>query len=238
MNSRPKAPRVLTAVSILLFVVGLGGLIASIFMNSFVLDKFNAYGDVPIPGTATVELPKGDMTINFHARVTGGRGSSLPVPKLKFQLIPPDGVPDPDITEKIGSSITINNDAHVRVWVAKIETPGTYTVTTSGEVNGYIKPRLAFGRDSSSAWWPISFGAMIGVGVIGVIVSGVLRSRTRTTSIRVAPTPSPFQSPPSHFPTDDGVRIEQLKTLAALRDSGALTEQEFETEKRRVLGEG
>jgi len=33
----------------------------------------------------------------------------------------------------------------------------------------------------------------------------------------------------------DGVRIEQLKSLAALRDSGALTEAEFEAEKRRIL---
>jgi hypothetical protein len=31
------------------------------------------------------------------------------------------------------------------------------------------------------------------------------------------------------------VKIEQLKTLAALRDSGALTEEEFQAEKRRVL---
>ena len=38
-----------------------------------------------------------------------------------------------------------------------------------------------------------------------------------------------------YTPTDDGVRIEQLKNLAALRDSGALTDAEFETEKRRIL---
>jgi hypothetical protein len=31
------------------------------------------------------------------------------------------------------------------------------------------------------------------------------------------------------------VRLEQLKQLAALRDSGALTDQEFEAEKRRIL---
>ncbi|MGU3654302.1 SHOCT domain-containing protein [Mycolicibacterium sp. A43C] len=32
------------------------------------------------------------------------------------------------------------------------------------------------------------------------------------------------------------MRLENLKTLAALRDSGALTEAEFESEKRRLLG--
>lgn len=36
-------------------------------------------------------------------------------------------------------------------------------------------------------------------------------------------------------PTDEGIKIEQLKTLVALRDSGALTEAEFEAEKHRIL---
>ena len=38
-----------------------------------------------------------------------------------------------------------------------------------------------------------------------------------------------------HEPGDEGVRLERLKTIAALRDSGALTEEEFEAEKRRIL---
>jgi len=35
--------------------------------------------------------------------------------------------------------------------------------------------------------------------------------------------------------TNEGAKLEQLKTLAALRDSGALTEAEFEAEKRKIL---
>ncbi len=38
-----------------------------------------------------------------------------------------------------------------------------------------------------------------------------------------------------HTLTDQGTKIEQLKTLAALRDSGALTEAEFEAEKHKIL---
>ncbi len=37
------------------------------------------------------------------------------------------------------------------------------------------------------------------------------------------------------FPMTRVCKMEQLKTIAALRDSGALTEAEFETEKRRIL---
>jgi hypothetical protein len=38
-------------------------------------------------------------------------------------------------------------------------------------------------------------------------------------------------------PIDEGARIDQLKALAALRDSGALNEAEFEAEKHKILGE-
>jgi hypothetical protein len=49
--------------------------------------------------------------------------------------------------------------------------------------------------------------------------------------------PAPPEAPvtTASEPSDEGVRLERLKTLAALRDSGALTQQEFETEKRRIL---
>ena len=36
-------------------------------------------------------------------------------------------------------------------------------------------------------------------------------------------------------PTDEGAKIDQLKSIAALRDSGALTEAEFEAEKHKIL---
>ena len=49
---------------------------------------------------------------------------------------------------------------------------------------------------------------------------------------------SPKPVPPVVTPSDEGVKIQQLKTLAALRDSGALTEKEFQAEKRRVLDGG
>ncbi|HXO25375.1 MAG TPA: SHOCT domain-containing protein, partial [Streptosporangiaceae bacterium] len=38
-----------------------------------------------------------------------------------------------------------------------------------------------------------------------------------------------------HEPSGEGVRLERLKTIAALHDSGALTDAEFEAEKRRIL---
>jgi hypothetical protein len=48
----------------------------------------------------------------------------------------------------------------------------------------------------------------------------------------VAPTP-PAPTPPA--PTADD-RVSTLERLASLRDRGILTEEEFQAEKRRVLG--
>jgi hypothetical protein len=46
---------------------------------------------------------------------------------------------------------------------------------------------------------------------------------------------APEQALASHAPTAEAIKLEQLKTLSSLRDSGALTEAEFEAEKRRIL---
>jgi hypothetical protein len=36
--------------------------------------------------------------------------------------------------------------------------------------------------------------------------------------------------------SEDGIKNEQLKIVAALHDSGALAKEEFEAERRRILG--
>lgn len=65
------------------------------------------------------------------------------------------------------------------------------------------------------------------------------RRRARSGSSTAAATgsldDSPHEPGESFVPTDQGVRLEQLKTIAALRGSGALTEAEFKAEKRRIL---
>jgi hypothetical protein len=47
-----------------------------------------------------------------------------------------------------------------------------------------------------------------------------------------APAPAPVAAPAADAPDP----IEQLTKLAALRDSGALTDAEFEAEKAKILG--
>ena len=46
----------------------------------------------------------------------------------------------------------------------------------------------------------------------------------------------PQYAPPPPPPQDTGVDLEKLQQLGELRDSGVLTEEEFQAQKARVLG--
>lgn len=246
MTSRRVAKFSLT-VAILTLVVSVAGFIVTLVLNAFFLDKYDAYGEVAIPGSGSVHLPAGDVTVSLHTLVIGGtNGVGLPVPPLGISISPPDGVPQPEVTESIGSTTTVNNDAHVRVWMVRVPVEATYRVTTDGEVGGYINPRLAFGHQSSYGWLVWVFVAMFGVGLIDLLLSVVWLSRSRPAASASPASPYFAEAPvlashPSdpprtaYEPSDDGIRLERLKTLAALRDSGALTEEEFQSEKRRIL---
>jgi hypothetical protein len=247
MTGQRTAARILIWISILTLVVSVAGFIATLILNAFVLDKYDAYGEVPIPGSSSLHLPAGEVTVSFPTLVSGSPGGGgLPVPELKLRLVPPDGVSDPKVIENVGSTTTVNNDAHVPVWVVQIPAEGTYGVQTDGQVNGYINPTLAFGHGSSYGWLVWLFVGLFVLGLIDLVASLFWSARAGKTDRLLGPeelltlegptwNAGAAPSDASYTPTDDGVRIEQLKSLAALRDSGALTEAEFEAEKRRVL---
>jgi len=259
MTGRRTAPRIFVIAAILTLVVAVVGFIVTIVLNAFVLDKYNAYGEVPIPGTTKLHLPAGEATVSFHVQTVGSSsGSGLPVPPLGLTIVPPQGVPDPQVTENYGTTTTVNNDTRIRVWVVQIPAEGNYDITTSGQVNGYINPQLAFGHDSSNGTLAWAFVGLFVVGLLeltGAIIYAIRSGKAPRAPSQptihvgetyragdgypVAPT-YPFSSSPAsdpYTPSADGIRIEQLKNLASLRDSGALTEQEFQAEKRRILND-
>ncbi|ODQ94405.1 hypothetical protein [Mycolicibacterium holsaticum] len=164
-------PRLAVVVSTLTVVVGIAGVIATLVLNAFVLDDYDAYGEVPIPGSGEVHLPAGDVNVSFHTLVIGQPTTGFPIPRMSLSIEPPDGVADPVVTESIGATTTVNSDTHVRVWTARIAQGATYRVTTDGDINGYISPRLAFGHGSSHAWLPWVFGLLAGAGAVLLIPS-------------------------------------------------------------------
>jgi Short C-terminal domain len=239
-------PRIAIIVAVLSMVASIIGLVASIVLNAFVFDEYDAYGEVPVPGSRSLQLPAGEVTVSFHTVITGRpAGGGLPIPELKMGIDPPPGVGTPQVTESIGGTTTVNSDAHVRVWLVQIPEAGTYTVRTDGNVGGYISPRLAFGHGSTYGWLWWLFGGLLVLSIVELVAALIWSAKSAKRARPLAPeelldqpTWDAGPTPSSYTPTADGVRIEQLKSLAALRDSGALTEAEFEAEKRRILDWG
>lgn len=251
MKSR-RVAKISLILAIVTMVVALAGFIATLVLNAFVFDEYDAYGEVPIPGSGNIHLPAGDVTVSLHVLVVGSSNGGLPVPPLGLSITPPVGVPKPEVTESSGSTTTINNDAHVRVWNIRVASEGNYDIRTEGQVSGYINPRLAFGHQSSHGNLVWVFVALFVVGLVDLALSIFWLSRTNRIVVKtglnkpylsepggyISPLssgPRPSYVPPPSEPTGEGVRVERLKTLASLRDSGALTEEEFQAEKRRIL---
>jgi hypothetical protein len=239
------APRALTVVAVVTMVVSVIGFITTLILNAFVFDEYDAYGEVPIPGSSSLHLPAGDVTVTFHTVLIGSTsGSGLPVPPLKYRIESPEGLAEPELTEDYGSTTTVNNDARVRIGYLHVPAEGTYDVTVDGNVSAFLDPRLAFGHGSSHGNLPIVFAVVFGLAVADLIVARVWAARVRRSEPPAAPMwsvgdylPPPVTTQPAdpYVPSEQGIRIQQLNTLARLRDSGALTESEYEAEKKRVL---
>ncbi|GFG69963.1 SHOCT domain-containing protein [Mycolicibacter senuensis] len=210
-------------------IVGVIGFIVALIVNVFVLDRYNAYGEVPIPGTGTVHLPAGEVTVSLHIRVISSpSGGGMPVPPLSLGVVAPAGAADPEFTESVGITTTVNNDSRRRLWRMRVAAAGDYQITTEGDVGGFIAPRLAFGRSGGHGSLHWVFAAVFGLGTLGLIGARfwAIRGGRRRPTAGAA-----------YAPDGEGIRIEQLKTITALRDCGALTPAEFEAEKRRILDE-
>lgn len=164
-------PRIALISAAIMLIVGVVGLMVTLALSAFVYDDFDAYGEVPVPGSGRVTLPAGEVTINFHTAVPGGIDGGFPVPPLKLGIDAPDGVPEPVLTQVIGSITSVNNDVRVRIWTAQIAQSGVYDVRTGGTVGGYINPRLAFGKDSSPDWALWVCGGLIAAGLLELAVA-------------------------------------------------------------------
>jgi hypothetical protein len=185
------------------------------------------------------------VTVTFHTVLVGGGGSGLPIPPLKYTITGPGGF-DGQLTEDYGSTTIVNNDARARIGYLHLPEAGSYDVTLDGKVSAYLDPRLAFGTGSSFGNVPWLLAAVFGFAVVGLIVVRIWARRVTRRAAVPPPTPSPNWIPtsvPREYPppaasftaSDEGIRVQTLETLARLRDSGALTQDEYDAEKKRVL---
>ena len=83
-----RAPRIAIVVSVLTLVVSFVGFMASLVLNVFVLDEYDAYGEMAIPGSTSLQLPAGEMTVSFHTEVADNPRSGFAIPDLSFGITP------------------------------------------------------------------------------------------------------------------------------------------------------
>jgi hypothetical protein len=211
-------------IASLAFLIGSGVVFfVSYLVNWVVLDEFDAYGEVPIPGTQTLHLPAGDVTISFHSRYPEGDAMDGPVtvPEgIEVTIIPARAAAGPIVTASSGGDCGTNTDSHdghCLVRVAHIPQAGDYRITTNGKVTPSVNPRLAFGH--RSRFWFLSwlFGGLCVVSLVTFFVAEAGGGSA------------------SGAPDRPKTVLEQLTELASLHNSGALTEEEYEDDKRRLL---
>ena len=103
----------------------------------------DTYGDVAVPGSATVRLPAGEVDVTLRSV---GQTDEPSVPPLSVRISGPDGMPQPEVVESPRTTYLIFGDKRVRVWVVRIPQEGDYRVDIDGEVYGPYKPTLTFGH--------------------------------------------------------------------------------------------
>src|SRR5271155_1607093 len=90
-------------VTIWMLVIAVPGFIVTLVLNAFFLDDYDAYGEVPVPGSASLHLPAGEVTISLHTVIIGGpNGGGLPLPPVGVTIHPPRGGAAPAVAGKIG----------------------------------------------------------------------------------------------------------------------------------------
>jgi hypothetical protein len=173
MSGKRTVAEIVVRVSFAMVAVSIVGFLLTLAFDRLVSDDYDAYGKVPVPGSSSLHLPAGDVTVSFYtqlARPPAEEDGPVPVPELTMQLIAPDGVADPIVTENRGGSTTIGTDAHVRMWDVQIPADGIYVVKADGQTNGYINPSLAFGHYRSFAsYLEWVFVALFVIGVLGIV---------------------------------------------------------------------
>jgi hypothetical protein len=102
----------------------------------------DTYGDVAVPGSATLHLPSGEVDVTLQAVSSTDEPS---VPPLSMRMSGGDGISRPVVVESPRTTSLIVGE-RVRVRVVRIAQEGDYRVNIDGEVYGPYRPTLTFGH--------------------------------------------------------------------------------------------
>jgi hypothetical protein len=228
--------------SIVVMLLSVVGFVGTLVWHGFGGDS-DKYGRIDIPGSGTVTLPAGEVDIHYAVRLaTNGGGGALTVPNLSFSMTAPEGARDPVVTEDIGGTVTVNSSSRVRIWKLQVSDPGDYSVTTEGEVQGFIAPQLTFGQGSPVPVWPSFVFAILFVVALGLLLVSVVAGRDGggagiqpQASVPSVPYGSPSSTTLSTTtPEQELARLARLQQLTDLHRAGTLSDAEYEAARGRL----
>src|SRR3954465_6780064 len=130
----------------------------------------HAYGEVPMPGRESVNLPAGEVIIFYGERTGRFEHSPLPVPSnLQLRVRTASG------QSLLGSTPysfkQFNDGDYVRRSIAKLKVPeaGDYEAVIPTNVPGAVRPVISFGRDNTG-----DFGNVLFVLAGGLLLAAIL----------------------------------------------------------------
>jgi hypothetical protein len=235
-----------------LLAVAAGGGVAFVLflLTAFAgADAADEYGRIELPGRGSVELPEGDVALYYEERVTLSENESLDVP---------DGIVVTARREKtirsertVPNSISLDGRALREFGKLAIPQAGTYRVRARADQQGSNTPAVTFGEGQLKGLARAGkrAGLIVGGALLLALVALLVGRRTDAgpgaapigyagvppaASVPVSAPPAPAGPAPPPPPSSGSVE-QQLRDLKQLHDSGALTGDEYDRMRRKVL---
>src|SRR3954447_1073437 len=140
----------------------------------------SAYGEVPVPGRESVNLPSGEVIIFYGERIGRFEHSPLPVPQnLRLRVRTTNG------QSLLGSTpyafSQFNDGDYVRRSIAKLKVPeaGDYEAVSPTRVTGAVDPVISFGHNGTKDFGYVLFvlaGGLLLAAILGVGTAIVART--------------------------------------------------------------
>jgi hypothetical protein len=136
-----------------------------------------AYGEVPVPGRASVSLPAGEVTVYYGERGGGGARLAVP-PELRLWVRTTSGQLLGGTSYRLDQ---FSDGDYLRRSIAKLKVPqaGPYEAVTPRRAAGAVDPVISFGREGSR-----NFGYVLFVLSGGLLLAAILGAGTALVARR------------------------------------------------------
>ena len=201
--------------------------------------KYDEHGRVAVPGKGTLEMPAGKVAVFYEERITLGENESLDAPE-NLRVSARREVTVRAKRKKIGNAINLDGRSMDEFATLELPQAGRYRVRVRG--SGSNTPAVTFGEGLGEGFLDAGKNAGIALGA-GLALAALLLLAGR---IGYQPEPAvryveqPATAPPPPAPAapataDGGDPGEELARLEELRRSGAVTPEEYEVLRERLL---